>query len=386
MLDVVSLKERQAKVLLLAFHSYAGMGPYVISIVNSFSPEDNVRFFLIEREDRYYTRNIKDELRGMAKIIRCSTPSKLKTLYNIAIDGRSEFRRQINDFCMSENINIVHDLTGCTDYGLTKQLSEQYKLIYTVHDLQPHEAKKSFFKKWKQDVLYKRVFKSIDYAPVLLTNSLTQLENQRRIYPNKNNVYSPFPSLITDEIFNGVKVAPEISKLQKYILFFGRIEKYKGLSILVEAFSESKLSENVKLVIAGRGEFQIPENSRNIIFINRYIEDDEIASLYKNAICVVYPYISATQSGVLSVASYFRTPIIASDVPFFSEVLGRDYCGLFHNGDAKDLESKINKFVSLSYADMAEIKEKLWEIYRMQYDAKSQKKRLCSIYLEFNAI
>lgn len=381
MLDVVSLKEKQAKVLLLAFHSYAGMGPYVISIVNSFSPDDNVRFFLIEREDQYYTRNIKDELRVMANIIRCSTPSKLKTLYNIAIDGRSEFRRQINDFCMSENINIVHDLTGCTDYGLTKQFSEQYKLIYTVHDLQPHKAKKSFFKKWRQDVLYKRIFKSINYAPVLLTNSLTQLENQRRIYPNKNNVYSPFPTLITDKIFNGVKVAPEISKIQKYILFFGRIEEYKGLSILVKAFSESKLSEDVKLVIAGRGEFQIPpENSRNIVFINRYIEDEEIASLYKNTICVIYPYISATQSGVLSVASYFRTPIIASDVPFFSEVLGRDYCGLFHNGDAKDLESKISKFVSFSDADIAEIKEKLWDIYFTQYDTPSQKKKLCGIY------
>ena len=43
--------------------------------------------------------------------------------------------------------------------------------------------------------------------------------------------------------------------------------------------------------------------------INRYIKDSEVAYLYQHAQCVVYPYISATQSGVLSLAFYYQTPV-----------------------------------------------------------------------------
>lgn len=61
----------------------------------------------------------------------------------------------------------------------------------------------------------------------------------------------------------------------------------------------------------------------NVIMINRYIKDTEIRYMYEQAACVVYPYISATQSGVLSLAFYFRTPTLTSDVPFFVVLLNR---------------------------------------------------------------
>lgn len=40
-------------VLLLADTSYAGMGPYVANIVNSFSSTDDIRFFLVENEQKF---------------------------------------------------------------------------------------------------------------------------------------------------------------------------------------------------------------------------------------------------------------------------------------------------------------------------------------------
>ena len=50
-------------VLLLADTSYAGMGPYVANIVNSFSSTDDIRFFLVENEQKFYTDQIKLDLR-----------------------------------------------------------------------------------------------------------------------------------------------------------------------------------------------------------------------------------------------------------------------------------------------------------------------------------
>lgn len=53
-------------VLLLADTSYAGMGPYVANIVNSFSSTDDIRFFLVENEQKFYTDQIKVDLRSKA--------------------------------------------------------------------------------------------------------------------------------------------------------------------------------------------------------------------------------------------------------------------------------------------------------------------------------
>lgn len=95
---------------------------------------------------------------------------------------------------------------------------------------------------------------------------------------------------------------------KKYILFFGRIEKYKGIDILYKSFCESQeLQKEYTLVIAGKGRFLMQQNERNlnILFINRYIKDTEVGYLFKNAAAVVYPYISATQSGVLSLSCFF---------------------------------------------------------------------------------
>lgn len=74
---------------------------------------------------------------------------------------------------------------------------------------------------------------------------------------------------------------------------------------------------------------------------NRYIADEEIRNLYEGAACVVYPYYSATQSGVLSLAFYFETPVICSDIPFFKAIIEKSQSGiLFDNGNVEDLKDK----------------------------------------------
>ena len=49
----------------------------------------------------------------------------------------------------------------------------------------------------------------------------------------------------------------------------------------------------------------------------RFIKDSEVRDLFSRAAVVVYPYISATQSGVTSIASYFDKPMVLSDLPFW---------------------------------------------------------------------
>lgn len=79
---------------------------------------------------------------------------------------------------------------------------------------------------------------------------------------------------------------------------------------MYNAFTESaEISDKYDLVIAGSVQisFERKSNEQHVTFINRYILDEEVRYLYEHAACVVYPYISATQSGVLSIAYYFGT-------------------------------------------------------------------------------
>ena len=72
---------------------------------------------------------------------------------------------------------------------------------------------------------------------------------------------------------------PEIEGSFPYFLFFGRIDKYKGLETILVDYS--KIRDNVRLVIAGKGELSDGEKEviacdSRVIHINRYIMDSEM--------------------------------------------------------------------------------------------------------------
>lgn len=106
-------------------------------------------------------------------------------------------------------------------------------------------------------------------------------------------------------------------KEENSILFFGRIEKYKGIKYLLEAFSlvQKEILE-IKLIIAGQGNLS-PYNSlikelSNVEILNYFIPDQKIAELFQKTKVVALPYLEATQSGVPSIAYTFKKPIVAT--------------------------------------------------------------------------
>lgn len=122
---------------------------------------------------------------------------------------------------------------------------------------------------------------------------------------------------------------------KKNILFFGLIREYKGLDILLEAFS--RLDDGYQLIIAGEpyGSFDkyqklidaIPGKGR--IFMDlKYIKDSEVSDYFSAADVAVLPYRSATQSGISSVSYHFEVPMIVTDVGGLKETIGDRGTGL----------------------------------------------------------
>ena len=110
---------------------------------------------------------------------------------------------------------------------------------------------------------------------------------------------------------------------EQEILFFGRIEAYKGLDILIEAFARlpRRLIETTRLVIAGLPRIDIqPLQERcralhiddRITWHLRFIAEDEVAPLFRSASIVALPYRDIDQSGVLLTAIAFDKPVVAS--------------------------------------------------------------------------
>lgn len=104
------------------------------------------------------------------------------------------------------------------------------------------------------------------------------------------------------------------------VLFFGRIEYYKGLDILVEAGKQMK---NVKFVIAGKGNMNqifgmdcLPSNFEHL---NRYIPDEELAGLIRHSKIIVLPYRDATGTQVIQACFFYEKPVIVTNVGCFPE-------------------------------------------------------------------
>lgn len=367
------------RTLIIALTSYAGMGPYVITIVNSFHKDDNVWFVLLEDEQHYFSRNIKKEIFDKCRFI-CRSYSIKDKLKDLFFTDKS-LQNEIELFVRDKEIQNIHFLTaesslrGAIDKWLTR-----YNLFMTIHDLHPHEGHKAWYKMWRQRRIYGMLDTMREKIPSLITNSRPQYKELIKMYPTKKIFYHDFPTLITEKIKNGNLKIAELNGKKNYVLFFGRIEAYKGLQLLYNVWCDNaSLHDNYTLVIAGSGDiyFSRRNNEKNIVFINRYIDDEEIANLYKNALCSVYPYISASQSGVLSLSCYFQVPMLTSDVSFFSFV-GEEKIGMtFTNGSEKDLMEKLNNLLCSDTNDI-KLKEKVF--YSEHYDEIAIRESLLSIY------
>ncbi|WP_051211878.1 glycosyltransferase family 4 protein [Butyrivibrio fibrisolvens] len=162
-------------------------------------------------------------------------------------------------------------------------------------------------------------------------------------------------------------------------LFFGRIEGYKGLHVLSDAYKKLSITyKNVSLTVAGNGDFSEYEDEFKCLdrcsVINRYIEDDDIALLFsKPRTVVVLPYTDASQSGVVAMAFNYKVPVIVSDTGGLREQLFDGEMGIFvQPADSEDLFRKMEMFLldSQLYNQQVELMRNGYEKSTWEYVVK----------------
>ncbi len=145
-----------------------------------------------------------------------------------------------------------------------------------------------------------------------------------------------------------------LSQDGRYLLFFGYIREYKGLSLLLEAMADDRLTEQgVKLILAGeyygneeKYEAMIDELGirERIISHTRFVSNEEVRYFFGAADLVVQPYQTATQSGISQLAYNFEKPMIVTRVGGLPEIVPHGKVGYVIDQKADELADAVVDF------------------------------------------
>lgn len=303
-------------------------------------------------------------------------------------DNIKEWKRLLDEchlYCVSSNIDMRnHLVASLMQLYLIKRRFKNIKFDYYIdtfpsvrlrylkhaidykisiaidHDVKPHSSVDGGAASRVRELLSE--FQSI----IVLSKSFIGMAQNKYDGEKKEILYMrhgamEYPAYQGNSIENNNKIN---------FLYFGRIDGYKGLHVLAEAYRElSSQYKDISLTVAGGGDFSEYADDykslENCTVLNKYITDEEIAYLFSiPKTVVVLPYLDATQSGVIGMAFNYRTPVIVSDTGGLKEQLFDGEMGLFvEPGNAQDLEDKMEGFI-LNKKLYEEQKEKMDSGYK----------------------
>lgn len=227
-------------------------------------------------------------------------------------------------FLIRNKFDVIHLTWPANVYEFIIYMLKR-KIILTVHDPFPHTGLDTRIVRLRRKVAFRCV-------PHFIILNKAQREKFLSFY------HLPSSAVIDSRLscytyLNIVEQDMTTVPEQKYILFAGKISKYKGVEYLLEAMKKvHDTFPDIKLVVAGGGKyhFDISEYAAlpYIDIRNRFIPDEELVALMNKTQFMVCPYTDATQSGVIMSSFTFGTPVIATRVGGLPEMLGNGKYGM----------------------------------------------------------
>lgn len=217
--------------------------------------------------------------------------------------------RLIRDF-KPDSLYVPFLLTW--DFLIYPKLYKEMTIVSTLHDPHPHDTSSNPFSNW----ITKNNKKAYRYVNdvIILNNGDVQYVKENYCHNVHVIPHASFSYYVND--------VDSDYRIKHTIGFLGRIEPYKGLDLLLDAFSQ--LDSEYKLIVAGSGKIddkiynKIKDNEK-IELINRYIKDEEFTGLINRMDFVVLPYKRASQSGVIPLVFAHGKTVIATNVGALKE-------------------------------------------------------------------
>lgn len=222
------------------------------------------------------------------------------------------------------------------------------KFICQIDNVEPHEhhAVDKPFNRW-----FLRAVDGFVYMS-------EQVHNELKAYTQAPALFSPHPLF---ENFGDPVPRDEachrlgLDSALRYALFFGLIRDYKGLDLLLDAWSRLRAegkTQGCRLIVAG--EFYTPKEpylkqiadnglQEEVLLHDRFVPDEEVKNYFSAADFVVQPYRTATQSGVTQIAYQFRLPMVVTNVGGLPEIVPDGRVGYVCRPDAASVAAAVER-------------------------------------------
>ncbi len=289
-----------------------------------------------------------------------------KSQFSNEIDISVDFPRKIHSYNVKNWKNIAKEINALNPekvaircwtpflypcwIGIVKRLNKNIEIIAIVDNWKPHERIPIF-----DTLLIKKLEKYCHRFVTFSQNVATQIQRDSK-KPVLTGFHPINTTLVKKIPQSEAKEKLHLKQKTNYVLFAGIIRKYKGLQNLIKAFNEPCLKDkNIELLIAG--EFYEPLKKYNrlikdnhlenkITLFPYYIPSKELSYFFCASDVVVLPYLKATQSGIVSLAYFYNTPLIVSKIKGLQEIITSDKTGIAIDCEPKEIAKSIVNYFS----------------------------------------
>ncbi|MBM7563608.1 glycosyltransferase family 4 protein [Paenibacillus sacheonensis] len=210
------------------------------------------------------------------------------------------------------------------------------RLFWTVHNVWPHDGKT----RW--DLLMRKYILNVCHRAFVLSESVKEevaatfgVKASKLVVTPHGHYVDAYSRKGTD-IRKRFGIAPD----RFLFLFIGRINPYKGVDKLVEAFS-SLGHDGCELLIAGQVDagysldFVDRTGDGKIRIYPQFVDDRELADFLEAANVIVLPYKQITTSGSAILALSHKKPVVAPRLGALGEYVS-DGCGILYDPEDPD--------------------------------------------------
>lgn len=250
-----------------------------------------------------------------------------------------------------------------------------HKTVLTVHNV--NAGKRDNRDTWLNTFTLRLVYKLCNHLIVHTVDSKKELQADFQLPGSKISVIKHGMNIRVNQDGLSREEARnilEIGEKERVVLFFGNIDHYKGLDIIIESLNllSSDFNNNFRLIIAGKiksREYKelIDEIINKSRLKNRittkmsYIHDKDVEAYFMASDCIALPYRNIYQSGIIFMAYTFGLPVLVSDVGNFRQDVPEGKSGFIVSENSPQAWSLMIQryFSSKLYTGLSESRDKI---------------------------
>jgi len=227
------------------------------------------------------------------------------------------------------------------------------RYVHTAHNVLPHgRSEQRLFR-----IMYRWIYRFPHHIVAHTPKIAEELARDFGVDPARISVISiglneevPDTSLTREDARRELGV-PQSAPL---LVFFGKVESYKGVDVLAEAWGRVQTPES-RLVVAGwcpdgayaaqvRNAITRSPRASSLEWREGFVPNEQVATWLKACDAVVMPYRNIYQSGVVFLCLRFGVPIVATRVGSLPEFID-DNSGVFADENSpKGIAAAIDRF------------------------------------------